>query len=237
MIRITNPLSLWIIGAATLLMVAASVSACGSGPTLARPTGALGPSLMMAPPSAAPATSPELFPLTFGATRRYTNVSPNGGGETRTETITQLLERPNPIDGGTVTIAEIQRTETGKPTFKYTVERYPKGMFRSYDPTLLKLGAPILCALSDKPQEWGYNPGNGYSGYLQILQLPGATEETIGSQVYAGCVKVRMTTSGQGFPAFQRETTWAPGIGPVRIVEGTASRHMRIFELTKPGNF
>ncbi|MBC7543682.1 MAG: hypothetical protein H7338_13225 [Candidatus Sericytochromatia bacterium] len=233
-------------------MLAISQAACGAVPSLTGHSSVVrpamiaqiapvpsGPDAPVAPldPQAPTPAAAELFPLTFGVTWRYVNVAAKTAGETRTETITQLIERPNRSGPGIVTIAEIQRTETGRKTIKFTVERYPSGLFRSYDPTLPKLGTPLLGTPTDKPQEWGYNPGQGNTGYFQIMQSPVAADATVGGQTYAGCIKVRMATSGQGFAAFQREVTWAPGVGPVRIVENATSRQARVFELVKPSLF
>jgi hypothetical protein len=219
-------------GVTALVLLSTLLVSCGTvQPTLGSP---LSPAvkLAMAPVPAAPVADPgPHFPLVLGQTWQYTNVGSLNRGSTRTDAIVQLLERPSRLGTGMMTVVEIERTETGKARQRFTIEVYDNGLARSYDPSLPKLGMPILSAPSAKPQEWGYNPNHGQTGYLGILQWPNTTSVTIGSQTYAGCLKVTMTSSGHGFGNFRRETVWAPGIGPVRIVEGDPARAHRVYEL------
>jgi hypothetical protein len=223
------------LGLTGLLVTGSLTGACGAlGPIGRTPSASGVRSATVADPvdPAPTATSADYLPLNLGQTWRYTAVGSEARGETRSDTIVQLLERPARDGSGTMTVAEIERTESGKARQRFTLEHYPNGLVRSYDPSLPRLGTPILSARSDKPQEWGYNPSHGETGYFGIVQWPGTTTVTVGDQAYADCLKVVLNTSGHGFAAFRREIHWAPGVGPVRIVEGDPARKARVYELT-----
>jgi hypothetical protein len=230
--KITFPNSRLSLSGVFLVLTGIGLTACGSAIVPLRPLPApVVRQAALADPAAPDPAPADYLPLHVGQAWHYTNVGPENRLETRTETIIQLLERPARDGTGTMTVAEIERVETGKGRHRFTIERYSNGLVRSYEPALPKLGTPILAAKSDKQQEWGYNPGHGATGYFGILQWPGASSVTVGTKPYADCLKVVLSTSGVGFPAFRREIIWAPGVGAVRLTEGDPSHRPRVFEL------
>jgi hypothetical protein len=220
-------------GLTLLVLVGGVLGACGPMTPAMR---ASLPATVRQAASGDPADPAELpadyLPLKLGQSWRYTNAGKESRGETRTDTVVKLLSRPMQTGGGTVTVAEIERVETGKVRHRFTIERYPNGLARSYDPSLPRTGMPILATVSDKPQEWGYNPNQGQTGYLGIVQWPGTSAVTVGGQAFADCLKVVMSSTGTGFSSFHREITWAPGIGAIRILEGDPKRKHRLYELS-----
>lgn len=213
-----------------VLLTAGTVSACGPAGLGARLPMTGGVRLATVDDPAPVATATDYYPLHLGQAWHY-GVVGQTAAPTRTDTVVTLAARPNRDGNGMMTVAEIERTESGKAKVRFTVERYPNGLVRSYDPSLPKLGTPILAAPADSPQEWGYNPTHGQTGYFGIVQWPGTVSVTANGTTYGDCLKVVLHTSGTGFTACQREYDWAAGIGPVRLVEGGAARPTRILEL------